>query len=332
MTSQLANTGLATALVGGVLAMLPVAAQELPGQGTTVQPIASTIAEEQFQALIIMRGLEELGYQVEKPKETQIQLAHVAVGQGDADYYSAHWHPLHIEFFEQAGGADQVRKVGTLVEGSLQGYLVDKKTAEEYGIKNVKKLQDPKIAKLFDTDGDGTADLYGCEPGWGCERVIEHQLDAYDLHEQGAYFAIMADAISRYEQGKPIFYYTWTPLWVSAILVPREDVSWLEVPFTSLPEEQEGVETTVEGLGNLGFAVNSQHVLAGTAFLEENPAAERWFELLEIPLKDINAQNLKMREGEDAQEDIRRHVDQWIEANENWDTWIEEARKAGQEG
>jgi hemolysin III len=45
---------------------------------------------------------------VEKPKETQVQLAHVAVGQGDANYLSAHWHPLHIEFFEQAGGEGTV--------------------------------------------------------------------------------------------------------------------------------------------------------------------------------------------------------------------------------
>ncbi|WP_432288488.1 glycine betaine ABC transporter substrate-binding protein [Aminobacter sp. BA135] len=32
-------------------------------------------------------------------------------------------------------------------------------------------------------DGNGKADLYGCEPGWGCERVIEHQLDAYGLRD-----------------------------------------------------------------------------------------------------------------------------------------------------
>jgi glycine betaine/proline transport system substrate-binding protein len=44
----------------------------------------------------------------------------------------------------------------------------------------------------FDADGDGKADLAGCIPGWGCERVIEHELTEYGLrdtvtHNQGEY-------------------------------------------------------------------------------------------------------------------------------------------------
>jgi glycine betaine/proline transport system substrate-binding protein len=58
--------------------------------------------------------------------------------------------------------------------------LIDK-TAEQYHIKSIDQLKDPKIAKLFDTNGDGKADLTGCTPGWGCEAVINHQIDAYGL-------------------------------------------------------------------------------------------------------------------------------------------------------
>jgi glycine betaine/proline transport system substrate-binding protein len=80
----------------------------------------------------------------------------------------------------------------------------------------MEQLQDPEIAALFDTDGDGKANLTGCNPGWGCELVIEHQLDEYGLrdtvqHDQGQYFALIADTITRYEQGEPILFYTWTP-------------------------------------------------------------------------------------------------------------------------
>ena len=54
-----------------------------------------------------------------------------------------------------------------------------------------------------DIDGDGKADLAGCTPGWGCEAVIEHQLDAFGLrdtvtHNQGSYSAIIADTITRF--------------------------------------------------------------------------------------------------------------------------------------
>uniref|UniRef100_UPI0027D949D4 glycine betaine ABC transporter substrate-binding protein n=1 Tax=Escherichia albertii TaxID=208962 RepID=UPI0027D949D4 len=77
-------------------------------------------------------------------------------------------------------------------------------------ITNIEQLKDPKIAKLFDTNGDGKADLTGCNPGWGCEGAINYQLAAYDLtntvtHNQGNYAAMMADTISRYKEGKPVF-------------------------------------------------------------------------------------------------------------------------------
>jgi glycine betaine/proline transport system substrate-binding protein len=37
------------------------------------------------------------------------------------------------------------------------------------------------VAALFDGDGDGKADLIGCNPGWGCEGAINHHLDAFGL-------------------------------------------------------------------------------------------------------------------------------------------------------
>ena len=100
-------------------------------------------------------------------------------------------------------------------------------------MKNLGDLKDPAIAAKFDADGDGKADLAGCVPGWGCERVIEHQLTEYGLrdtvtHNQGEYNAIIADTIARHANGKPILYYTWTPYWVSGALVPGKDVEWLD--------------------------------------------------------------------------------------------------------
>jgi hypothetical protein len=129
--------------------------------------------------------------------------------------------------------------------GALQGYLIDKKTADQYQITHIDQLKDPKLAKLFDTNGDGKADLAGWQSGWGCEKVIEHQLDAFKLrdavtHNQGSYSAIIADTITRFKKGEPVLYYTWTPYWVSGVMVPGKDVVWLQVPFSSLPGERKG--------------------------------------------------------------------------------------------
>ncbi|CDX52875.1 glycine betaine transporter subunit; periplasmic-binding component of ABC superfamily [Mesorhizobium plurifarium] len=310
------------------------AAGDLPGTGVTVRPTYNGIAEELFEAYVVKLGLEDLGYTVDEPSQTQVVVAHIAVANGDADYYTPHWYPLHIAFAEKAGGDAKAHRVGTLAKNSIQGYSIDKATADKYGIKTIDQLKDPKIAKLFDIDGDGKADLYGCEPGWGCERIIEHQLDAYGLratvtHNQGEYFALIADAIQRVKAGKPVLYYGWTPTWVNGILRHGENVSWLTVPFTSLPDEQSNAVTTVPGIGNLGFSVNTHHVFANNEFLKKNPAANKWFEQVEIPIQDIDDENLLIHNGEKTNDDIRRHAENWKKAHlEQWNGWIAEAKKA----
>lgn len=170
-----------------------------------------------------------------------------------------------------------------LVDGfSLQGYLIDQKTATEHGIKDLTQLKDPAVAALFDIDGDGKADLYGCEPGWGCERVIVHHLEAYGLNDtaaqqQGSYFAIIPDAIERIKAGKPTLYYTWTPLWVSAVLRPGQEVSWLTVPKDPTADDAKTVASTVEDIGNLASQEHPAHHRQHHKFLEANPAAKAWF-------------------------------------------------------
>ncbi len=298
-----------------------------------VKPGWSGIVEELFQTYIVSEGLETLGYDVAEPTQVQIQLAHVAVANGDLTFYAAHWVPLHDAFWQEAGGGEKLVRLGTLAQNSLQGYLIDKKTADATGIKFIEDLKDPENAKLFDIDGNGKADLYGCEPGWGCERVIEHQLTTYGLrdsieHKQGGYFAIIPDAIERVKGGMPALYYTWTPLWVSGVLRPGSEVTWLNVRETSLPDGQEG-NTTVDGLGNLGFPVNDQMVVANAAFVNENPAAKRFLELVAVPIDDINAENSLVNDGENSNEQIKKHADDWISAHqETWDKWIAEAKAA----
>jgi len=317
------------------LTAAPAVAQDMPGEGKSVQPIITTTAEELFQHMILFRGLEELGYEVETPLELgEYGSLHVALANGDADFTAVHWRNLHEAFFENAGGDDDLERLGVYVADVLQGYLIDLETAEEHGITSLEQFQDPEVAALFDSNGDGSADLTGCNPGWGCERVIEHHLPEYGLedtvtHNQGSYFALIADTIERFEQGEPIFYYTWTPLWVSGVLTPGEEVTWLEVPYTSLPEGEFTEEDTSAEGKNLGFAVDNQMVLANEEWAQDNPAAVAFLEAAEVPIDDISQQNLRMREGEDDREDIERHTAEWIEENqEAFDSWVEAGRSA----
>lgn len=333
MTTTLKTAAVAAAMMFSG-ATIAATAAAMPGKGTTVQPIKSSIAEETFQTELVMQALMDLGFDVQGIKEIEYASGHVALGNGDATFMADHWNPLHVDFYNKAGGDEKLVRKGTYSQGALQGYLIDKATAEKYKITKISQLSDPKIAKLFDTDGDGKADLAGCNPGWGCEKVIEHHLDAYKLrgtvtHKQGTYAAIIADTITRAKAGESVLYYTWTPYWVSGVLVPNKDVIWLQVPFSSLPGERKGVSTKLPNGADYGFQANNQHIVANKAFAMENPAAAKLFEVMKLSANDISAQNLRMRDGEKDDADIKRHVQAWIKGHQKtYDSWLAAARSA----
>ncbi|MDY7005211.1 MAG: glycine betaine/L-proline ABC transporter substrate-binding protein ProX [Cyanobacteriota bacterium] len=191
-----------------------------------------------------------------------------------------------------------------------------KKTADKYKITSIQQLQDPEIAKLFDSDRDGKANLVGCNPGWGCESIIDEHLKTYGLedtveHNKGQYTVLLADAITRYKQGQAIIYYAYNPHWISTVLKPGEDVVWL----------------SVDGK-NLGFSGSKQQIVANKTFLEANPVAKRWFELVQIPVADMNTESLRIKNGEDKPEDILRHAQEWVKNNQQkYDSWLEIARQ-----
>lgn len=314
---------------------LSVQANDTPGEGVTVIPVKSSIAEVTFQTLLISRALTDLGFNVEKIRELEYPAAHVAIANGDGTFIADHWYPMHTNFYEKAGGDDKLFRSNVYSGGAFSGYLIDKKTADEYGITNIAQLKDPEIAKLFDTNGNGKADLTGCPTGWGCEQIIEHHMGAYGLrntvdHNQGPHSALMASTIARFNKGEPVLYYSWVPYWVSAVMKPGKDVVWMEVPFSSLPGEGGNeINTKLPDGSNYGFRVNTQRIVANKTFTDDNPAAKALFQAMNLSGEHISAQNLAMRNGQNTDEDIARHTDQWIKANQDiYNRWLKTARAA----
>lgn len=309
----------------------PALAAALPGEGVTVRPIKGTPANTWFQHLIVQIGLEKLGYTVAETQEADFPAVHLAVGSGDADYTAGSWKPLHDAFYEKSGGDSTMTRVHAIITGTTEGYYVDKKTADEHHLTNIEQLKDPAIAKLFDTDSDGKANLAGCNPGWGCEATIEKHLDYFDLragvqHDQGSYFAIMADVISRYKDGGSILYYTWTPNWIADALVEGKDVTRLQVP-SSLP----GVDTKNADGTNYGFVSSDVYIVANNEFLAKNPAARKFFEMVTIPIADVNAAQVPLSKGNVKVIDVRKQAEEWVAKHQaEFDKWVDQAAKAGQ--
>ncbi len=302
-----------------------------PNSQQIVRPAYGTLGEL-FQNEVIGLGLEELGYDVIDGMEIDYEVFHEAIARSYLEYSASHWETLHQDFFQ--ANANNLVRVGTLIDGAWQGYLIDSKTAQADQISNLEQLQDPNLARQFDLDGNGKADLIGCPQGWGCHEMIEHHLDEYGLratveHRTGSYDdAIRQQVVPRVEAGEPVLYYTWTPYWVSGVLEPGDRVSFLEVPYTSLlPGTSDAVETTVDGK-NLGFPVDRIQVVANPNFLAEQPRAAKFLEVVQIPNAAVSAQNQRMTVGgESGLDNIRQHAREWVADNRaQFDRWLELAR------
>lgn len=328
-------------LLSSAIGSMMTFANEKPGKGVEVNPARATWDTGYFQEAVVRKGLIELGYKVKLPKDLANPLFYQAVTLGDIDYWANGWFPIHIAQMPK-NFDEKATKVGMLAEkAGLQGYLISKKFAEEMNIVSLEDFKRDDVKKAFDANGDGKVDITACPPGWGCEKVIDHHVKAYGLEDhvnliKASYSASIAEAIARHNNGEPIVFYTWAPNWTIYKLKPGEDVLWLNVPEIIPSEGQAGneefmvvknFEGGVTKDVKLGFVVNDIEIVANKKFLEKNPAAAKFFELIQIPLGDIDAQNAKMNDGQKSQNDIERHADEWIAANQDqWNRWLEEAR------
>jgi glycine betaine/proline transport system substrate-binding protein len=320
-----------------------LASSAKPGAGITVRPARATWDTGYFQEAIVRKGLEDLGYTVERPKDLQNPIFYKAVTLGDVDYWTNGWFPMHNAQLPK-DFAQKAEKIGYVVKaGGLQGYLVSKKAVEKYHIKSLDDFKRPEVKKAFDLNGDGKADLVGCPPGWGCAEVIAHHMKVYNLKNdvnviKASYAASMAEALANYNAGKPIIFYTWAPNWTIFKLKPGKDVEWINVPKIEPTKAQAAavsrmtvsdVKGAVSSPVKLGFVVSDIRIVANKAFLAKNPAAKKFFAEFKLPLGDINAQNAKMQEGQKSQADIERQANEWIAAHQKeWNRWLADARAA----
>ena len=276
-----------------------------------------------FQAEIYKQGLEKLGYKVTEPKAMKPQVFYVAAAAGDLDLWVNGWFGTHDTYLKEAKG--KVKPVGYVMKKSgLQGYLIDKKSADKFGIKSILDIK--KHAKEFDSNGDGKADMVACPPGWGCEKAIsahfaELGLDEFINPVKADYSASMADAISKYKNGKSILFYTWTPNWTVGALKLGEDVVWIDIP--SKKSKAVKIPNATKSKINLGFGADDIRPAANVDFLKANPDVKKMLKKASIPLSDIAAQNMKMNAGEKSERAIKKHAAAWIKANQStFDSWL----------
>jgi glycine betaine/proline transport system substrate-binding protein len=310
---------------------------QTPGEGISVTMARANWDTGYFQAAVYRRLLEELGYEVNDPADNELgpDEFYPSLAMGDFDFWPNGWFPLHDEYL-----ADSMTAVGSSIPaGGLQGFLVDKATADEHGIKHLGDIAASEdLIALFDRDGNGLADLVGCNEGWGCHTVIEETIVANGWETKieqiaGEYSDLWAETVARHQAGSPVLAYTWAPSAFIIELVPGEDVLWLSL-LDPLPDQADATPLPPSHCPGqpcqMGFSSADIRVVANNEFLDANPPARRLFELVGFQLTDIAIQNFRMLQGENSEDDIRGHADEWIEKHRGvMDAWLDEARQPG---
>lgn len=314
------------------------AQDKLPGTGKTVSPARPNWDSFWFGQRILDIGMERLGYKVEAPKTLAPTAIFAAMATGDVHYTADTILPNHSELYAKTEG--KVIAIGPVMDpGTMQGYMVDKKTAEQHNIKYLEDMLDPKIAALFDQDGDGKADMVAPSVSWtGSAAVAALHMKSLGLEKtvklvQGEYTTLAADAVGRYSAGKPIFLYTWYPNPTTMKLLPGKDLVWLQLKKVELPGDQMQkykAQPKVEGCAsdpcNIGWLPTVYYIGVGKKWADENPAAVELFRQIKMVLADRAEQNKKMLAGENRDADIDRHAREWIKRHEaEFESWIKAA-------
>lgn len=329
---QVAITALALTVSAGAAAD----AHKMPGKGVTVKPGIASWTSAIPVSWVYRLLLEDLGYEVQKPTQLSNPVAYLAVREGDIDYWPNGWFPLH-----NAQLPNNFKANATLFEPlcqacGIQGYLVDKKSADKYNITSIEDFKREEVRKAFDHNGDGKADLYGCPPGWGCYEGINAMLDKFNAreyinHVDAGYSANFAEVLSQVNTGNPALYYTWGPSAWLQTLKPGEDVVWVNAPgiVESDSEKVSGVPGAATDPIMMGFVAADIQVAANDGFLSDNPAAKELFRQVRIPLAWINQADKIRGERNMSDEDVSSLAQKWLDENRaKADAWLKAARNA----
>jgi glycine betaine/proline transport system substrate-binding protein len=332
----------AAAVVGLISASVGAFADTLPGNGKTIRYAQSdSLGGNYVAAQIVMKAMKALGYDV-KLSTMNTTLFFQAAAQGDVDLATDVNFPQREPGFRAVEKQAEIVGGGLIVGGGINGYLIDKKTALAYNITTLEQMKDPKIAGLFGQDGK--AELISCDPGWSCGDVVDYQLDKFGLRQtihavRGKYEALMVDAVTRIKDGKPAFFYAWSPSWTTNALVPGKDVVWLPTPRDALPPNVpnkasalvNGVEGCAGGADPCRMAMSSWNwgSVGNKEFIAANPAVKTLIEQIKFPVATWSHWEFAISKNGGSSPLITKLADEWVTTNKpQFDQWIAAASKA----
>ena len=256
------DSGSSVAATTAAPATTEAALNMTPGDGVSVVAGRASWSTGYVQAEIFTALLRELGYNVSESADMELgpQNAFMAMAEGQMDFWANSWMPGHSSWLmgERTDGSligDAVTVLGEeIMAGGLQGFLIEKGFADEYGIKTFEDLDNnaDAIAAYDATDanpGNGLVDIMGCPEDWTCDNIINSMIKGAGykniVQVKAGYDPMWAQATDMVNEGLPVVAYTWTPSAYITTIRPGDNAYWIGLEYIlddSNPMGQDGGE------------------------------------------------------------------------------------------
>mgnify|MGYP001590513652 CR=1 FL=1 len=179
-----------------------------------------------IQAIITgpMGGEAEI---IKGASDGSIIFASMDKGDGSIDVHPDIWMPVQINNWKKYVEENNTVAINKPYYGT-QGMFIPNYLTNT--IRSFSDLANPKIASMFDKDGNGKGEYWAGDTSWTSTKIWQIKFKSYGLDELWEP-EIISDAAFKeqlkvaYENQKPILFYYWTPEWIFAAyeLSPLEE-------------------------------------------------------------------------------------------------------------
>ncbi|NNF76648.1 MAG: amino acid-binding protein [Rhizobiales bacterium] len=208
-----------------------------------------------------------------------------------------------------------------------QGMCVTKGTAERTGIKELKDLRDPEMAKKFDTNNDGKGEVWIGADGWGSTPIEQVRARSYG-YDKTMNLRIMEEAVALAEVDaavkakKNIVFFCYTPHHMFAanelviLTEPAYDPNkWIIVPPSPTPGWLEKSSAAV------AWDTARLYVSYATALEKSQPKAAAMLSKVSLSTDTLTAMTFALAVGKQDPADFAA---KWVEQNQSIvDGWFE---------
>lgn len=253
--------------------------------------------------------------------QAAVIMAGMDKGDGSIDVYTDMWMPNQQALWDEYIDGNQTVATNQPYKGTsniyVPSYMADK-------VSSIEDLNNPEIAAMFDTDGNGKGEYWAGDVTWASTKRWQIKFKSYGLDGLWEPNIVSADTFkagleAAYTAGKPQLFYYWTP---EAIHV-KYDLTALEEPERF--DGCEVVDLDAEDWLEVSYfecviAANEIFVAYSKSLEERNPPVAKMLSNVQFTGDEINGWIVEMFENK---RDPREVAEEWIADNkETVDGWI----------